>query len=224
MGRKKYTISEINKKIPPNCLLVAISQDESNTLKTIFKCVCGNVKSMITTSVTYGGTKSCGCYKKTMQHPSQKYFPYIPNLYAIWSHILGRCHKVGHPRYKDYGARGVRVCNEWRNNYQSFLDWALKSGWQYGLQLDKDIKGTGKLYCPEYCIWTTAKANCNKKRNNRTFDYYGELLSLTRICEKEDLDYFFVIDRIRKNGDDIYRAVRLAKTKDTPIAKYNQHR
>ncbi len=85
-------------------------------------------------------------------------------IYNSWHNMCHRCYYPKHESYKNYGAKGVVVCEEWKTNYHSFLDWSLANGWKPGLQLDKDIKGTGYLYSPETCLWVTRQQNRNAQK------------------------------------------------------------
>ena len=98
--------------------------------------------------------------------------------------MMRRCYNPNYSHYKYYGGRGVSVCEEWKNSYQSFLDWSLENGWQKGLQLDKDIKGNGKLYSPLTCMWVDRILNCNNQTRNIKHDFEGERLTAWQISRK----------------------------------------
>lgn len=85
---------------------------------------------------------------------------------------------------KLWGGRGVSVCEEWRNDYNSFLKWAKENGWAKGLELDKDIKGDGLLYSAETCVWTTRLENNNHRHVLKKYLYEGDLLTLAAIGRK----------------------------------------
>jgi hypothetical protein len=83
-----------------------------------------------------------------------------------------RCYDQKQPCYKNYGGRGIRVCNEWINNFLAFYDWANTNGFRKELTLErKDVNGN---YCPENCKWVTNKEQSNNKRNNTKIEYHGE--------------------------------------------------
>ena len=89
--------------------------------------------------------------------------------------IMSRCYNPNFPKYPIYGGRGITVCEEWRNNPQAFIDWALTSGFKKGLQIDRMDNDKG--YSPENCHWVTNRVNCRNKRDKVT-DYVKK----TRIC------------------------------------------
>lgn len=170
-------------------------------------CRCGKEVVLDKYQATCGKTKSCGCYKIECNiKNATKYSHNIKPLNGCYRCMMARCYNPKSGEYKRYGARGVRVCDEWRDSYQSFLDWALNSGWQKGLQLDKDIKGDGLLYSPETCKWVTPKENSRLTRHCHKINYDGEILNLKEICLKEDLNYN-IIQKKYKNGMSIYQCV-----------------
>lgn len=90
-------------------------------------------------------------------------------LYGIWSQMKYRCMSPKSVDYKHYGGRGVKVCDEWVNNFLSFYQWAISNGWQKGLSLDKDIKAKKLgleplIYSPEFCSLVTQKENVQNTR------------------------------------------------------------
>lgn len=85
-------------------------------------------------------------------------------IHNTWRGMLDRCYKVSCKRYKDYGGKGVTVCDEWKNDFIKFKDWALANGWQKGLQIDKDKlcyenNINPRIYSPSTCLWVTPKEN-----------------------------------------------------------------
>ena len=104
-------------------------------------------------------------------------------LYNIWCNMKSRCYNKNNPKYINYGARGVVVCNEWRRDFKKYYDWAVSNGWQNGLQIDKDIRGTGFLYSPDTCIVVTNKENCNKRTHTVLITRNNETKSIMQWCE-----------------------------------------
>lgn len=86
--------------------------------------------------------------------------------------MKSRCTDSNSVVYPDYGGRGITVCDEWMQSYESFRDWAINNGYQENLTLDRiDVNGN---YCPDNCRWVSMKVQSNNKRNNRTIVYLGE--------------------------------------------------
>jgi hypothetical protein len=95
--------------------------------------------------------KSCGCsrIKHITKHGMRSSVGFTHPLYIVWSNLKRRCYKPKQTKYQYYGGRGIKVCDEWKNSFKEFFDWATKNGWNDGLQIDrKDNNGD---YCPTNC-------------------------------------------------------------------------
>lgn len=142
--------------------LVILSDDLSHTgrhRKVICLCDCGNKLSVMLLHLKSGHTNSCGCYnkEKCITHGLRNH-----PIYNIWDGMKQRCHNPNNPGFKDYGARGIIVCEEWRNDFKSFFDWALTNGWEMGLENDRiDVNGN---YEPSNCRFVTPSINARNKR------------------------------------------------------------
>lgn len=80
-----------------------------------------------------------------------------PALRDVYWGIMGRCYNPDHISYPHYGARGIVVCDEWKNSINAFVKWAKDNGYKYGLQIDR--KDNDKGYSPENCHWVTRAEN-----------------------------------------------------------------
>ncbi|MDQ7818705.1 MAG: hypothetical protein RDU14_16890 [Melioribacteraceae bacterium] len=122
-------------------------------------CECGNIKVVALLHLGNEHTTSCGCYAKTkgIIHGLRKH-----PLYTVWDNMKRRCSKPKASGYKDYGGRGIKVCNEWANDFKVFYDWAIANGWQKGLQIDR-IDNDGH-YEPSNCRFLTKKKNSQNQR------------------------------------------------------------
>jgi hypothetical protein len=92
-------------------------------------------------------------------------------LYIIWMTLIGRCETKSAGAYKFYGARGIRVCDEW-HDYKTFRDWALENGYQPALQIDR-INGLGN-YTPDNCRFVTTHQQARNRSTNRFLTAFGE--------------------------------------------------
>ena len=122
------------------------------------KCKCGNINEYTENSIKSGNTKSCG----KNQCAINKNALTRQLEYSVLQNIKTRCYNKNRDYYKDYGGRGIKVCQEWLNNPQSFIDWAKLNGYQKGLYIDR-INANGN-YEPLNCRFVDAKINARNTR------------------------------------------------------------
>ena len=157
----------------------------SSNKKVYWKCLCdcGKIVDVHSSYLTCGDTKSCGCLSKDQAittnttHGGSK-----TKLYRIWNAIKYRCENVNGQDYKDYGARGISVCQEWRHDFAAFRDWALANGYKDGLSIDRINNNKG--YSPINCRWADAYTQANNKRNNRWLEAGGEKMTISQWSRK----------------------------------------
>lgn len=176
-------------------------KDGSKSIATAI-CDCGKTKDILFSNIRRGKTKSCGCLNSKMASAHCKSLntdhglSHHP-LYIVWVAMKNRCLKVEDVSYHNYGAIGVTICAEWISDFMSFYNWGISNGWEEGLQLDKDIKGNGKLYSPETCCFVTRKENGRKKKNNILVSFQGQTKALSEWCELLNKKYATVRKRIK---------------------------
>lgn len=143
--------------------------------KIIWKCLCdcGKEAIVVGTCLVTGRTKSCGCLHKEV---ITKHGLTGSRIYAIWNSMMSRCYHPKNKYFKGYGARGIRVCNEW-HDAKTFYNWAQNNGYKKGLTIDR-INNNGN-YEPSNCRWATLKEQCNNKRTNRLITINGITHNLT---------------------------------------------
>ena len=108
--------------------------------------------------------KSCASKKNAKKHGGYK-----TRLYGIWQGMKTRCYTESDYHYRWYGDRGIKICEEWFNNFQKFQDWSLKNGYEEALTIDR--RNNDKNYEPSNCKWvdkTTQARNTRKIRNTNT--------------------------------------------------------
>lgn len=132
------------------------------------KCECGNYKVIRSDSLTSGNTQSCGCYNVTCKLKPQSIKKH--KLYRIYWRMKSSCYNINNRSYKYYGGRGITVCNEWLNSYESFYNWSISNGYREGLTIDR-IDNNGN-YEATNCRWVDMKVQNNNKRQRKTANYY----------------------------------------------------
>lgn len=117
-------------------------------------------------------------------------------LYSIWHNMKSRCYYRKSEKYKDYGGRGIIVCDEWRNNFQAFYDWAMSHGYADDLTIDrKDVNGN---YEPSNCRWVTQKEQHNNTRKNHYITYNGETKTAAEWARQYGIHRCVLNNRIRR--------------------------
>lgn len=169
-------------------------------------CRCGKTKDFILHNIIRGYTKSCGCKRKDyMTQKATSHGLSKHQLYAVRISMINRCYNSNYKWFKDYGGRGVRVCDEWRDDFLCFYNWALSNGWKKGMQLDKDIIPSklgipALLYSPEMCCFVSQKENLNYKRNNVKEEYNGEVKNVSQWAEIFNMSHVRISNGIKNNG------------------------
>lgn len=97
-------------------------------------------------------------------------------LTRVWSMMKTRCYNHNFHQYTDYGGRGIRVCETWMQSFKQFFDWAIASGWERGLTIDR-INCDGD-YSPDNCRFVTRTENNRNKRNKK--------LTVAQVIEMRD--------------------------------------
>lgn len=115
-------------------------------------------------------------------------------LYDTWHHMKQRCYNSNDKNYKYYGGRGIAVCDEWKDDFISFHNWATNNGYKEGLTIDRiDVNGN---YEPNNCRWFNRKQQARNRRNTRMITCKGETKPLAEWCEVLGLNYWTVISRL----------------------------
>lgn len=120
-------------------------------------------------------------------------------LYHVWSSMKARCLRTTDHSYKNYGARGITICEEWLNSYVAFYEWSIANGYQQGLSIDRiDVNGD---YCPENCRWANNSMQSRNKRNNIYIEHNGESKILTDWAKGMDISKSGLAKRINAGWD-----------------------
>ena len=117
-------------------------------------------------------------------------------LYGIWAGMKNRCNNPNVPSYADYGGRGIIVCDEWKDSYETFRDWANANGYIDSLTIDRiDVDGD---YEPSNCRWVTPKEQSNNRRSNKLITFNGETHNIHEWSEIIGINYHTLYNRLYK--------------------------
>lgn len=173
------------------------------------RCECGNQKDVTGKSLRAGKTTSCGCMisdttaLRNYRHGKSK----CGTLYYTWSKVKDRCYNKNSPDYKDYGARGVVVCDRWLHSFESFLD-DMGEKPTPDHSIDRiDTKGN---YEPENCKWSTDLEQANNTRNNHVMTLNGKSQTAAQWARELGVNPASLLDRI-------YRGWSVERALTTPL-------
>lgn len=142
------------------------------------KCDCGNKVIVNSHDLKSGHTKSCGCLQKQRASESRtKHNMCDSRIYHIWKGIKLRCYNPNNPAYKNYGGRGIIVCDEWLKDFKAFYNWALANGYNDDLTIDRiDVNGG---YKPNNCRWITIQEQAKNRRSNHYITHNGKTQNIS---------------------------------------------
>lgn len=173
-------------------------------------CDCGNKKIIDGVHLTSGAIISCGCFmRERVIETSTTHGKTGTRLHRIWRGMKIRCSDKNSKDYKDYGAKGVIVCDEWlgKDGFQTFYDWAMANGYQDNLSIDR-INPNGN-YEPSNCRWADNIQQANNKRNNHYVEDNGEILTIAQLARKHKVSpqYFY---KLMNKGVSITKTIERA--------------
>lgn len=166
------------------------------------QCDCGNKTVVLSNSLRTGNTKSCGCL-------SRKHGGTHTRLYVVWCRMMDRCYKPYVERYKNYGGRGITVCDEW-HDFSVFRKWAIESGYDpnakhYDCTLDRiDVNGN---YCPENCRWIPMSEQFNNTTRSHYVCVNEEHLTISQASKKYGISAATIWARLNQLGWEEEKAV-----------------
>ena len=145
------------------------------------RCDCGKTTIVRSARLKSGETKSCGCITKEGIYGEL----FNRKLYSMWKDMIYRCERPNSLNFKNYGARGVSVCQEW-HDYLLFREWALGNGFddKKGRDCSIERKNVDGNYCPENCKFATTSEQANNKCNSRRVSAFGKTMTLTQWAQE----------------------------------------
>lgn len=172
------------------------------------RCKCGKVKEIFYQNLIKGKSKSCGCGKghQPIHGMSET------STYAIWCAMKFRCYNPKSPAYKNYGGRGIKVCDRWLHSFENFFaDMGERPSKSHSIdRINNDVG-----YCQENCRWATFVENNHNRRNSRHFYYKGKNIHVSELSKKTGIKAKTIIARIDVRGWSIDKAIETPPRKIT---------
>ncbi len=179
---------------------------EGRCTKWLCECKCGTRKVVNGATLRNGTSKSCGCMRtelligRVRTHGKRK-----TRLYRIWAQMIQRTTNKNQKDYDYYGERGIAVCKEWRESFDTFEQWAKENGYAENLTIDR--KDNNKGYEPGNCHWVTMKEQSRNTRRTHYLTYNGQTKPLTDWADEMQIPRFVLDTRINKLGWSVEKAL-----------------
>lgn len=154
------------------------------------RCDCGTERDVSAHSLRRGHSTSCGCYALEVRAENGR-ARFVHGLkrtpeYQAWSDMITRCENRNRPSWKDYGGRGIAICQRWRDSFVAFLsDMGNRPSQDHSLER----KNTNGNYDPENCVWATKLEQSNNRRNNRILEVSGKTITLSQAAKILSIPY-----------------------------------
>lgn len=168
--------------------------------KVVCKCTCGTEKEIDLNSIKRGKSTSCGCFNKENSkklHTKHGFAMLSTGVrhpdYCIWMKMKSRCLNPNDKSYSNYGARGIQVCDRWKDSFENFIkDLGWRPNNKYSLErIDYDGN-----YCPENCKWIFKSEQTRNTRRVKLIHYNGNSYCLSELCKLLNLPYSTMRHRV----------------------------
>lgn len=177
-----------------------------NTAFWLCKCECGTIRVVSGVSLRNNDSKSCGCILKDTCTKKINGLSKT-RINRIYHNIKYRCNNSSSPSYKNYGGRGIKICDEWldkHNGFLNFYNWSINNGYKEDLTIDRiDVNGN---YEPSNCRWIPLTEQFYNKTDNVFYIVNNQKKCLSELCKEYNMPYQTVRKRLER-GNDIISAL-----------------
>jgi len=159
------------------------------------QCRCGIKKVISGTELRLKRTRSCGCSKATFLSQAMSFHGMSRTLiYSKWAKMIGRCHNPKYPSYLRYGARGIKVCEDWHKFNNFFNDMGEPPTPRHSIER---INNDGN-YEPGNCKWATRKEQANNRSDNILIEFNGQKKTVAQWSDQFSMSRTMLYQRIHR--------------------------
>lgn len=176
------------------CVLYFAGQDKWRASRWYCQCDCGSSITTAGNSLNKGLVQSCGClHRERSSAAASTHRQTGTPEYHVWQQAKARCYNPRNRRYPTYGARGITMCDRWRNSFENFLtDMGPRPSSQHSIDRIDNNKG----YSPNNCRWATAAEQSRNRRTTRLLTYKGDTLPAKDLAAKYGVPYKTLMSRL----------------------------
>lgn len=198
-GCDKYE-NLIGKRFGKLTVIKKLENNKFNHSTWLCKCDCGNKIVIDRSNLSINKTKtvSCGCHKKEI---ITKHNKYKTKIYSVYIAMKQRCYNKQSIPYKYYGGRGIKICDEWldeENGFINFYNWSINNGWKEGLSIDRI--NTNADYKPDNCRWTNSLTQMNNTRRNHYVTHNNETHTIAEWARMLNENYSTLYNKLKNNN------------------------
>ena len=181
-----------------------VKPDGTHVARWICQCDCGTIRSFRQSALVNQGTQSCGCKQREVTRARNETHGFSKTrLYTVWGGMINRCANKGDKNYKNYGAKGISVCDEWKHDFAAFREWAITNGYDENAPRGKctidRIDYTGN-YSPENCRIVDMKEQARNTSRTQLFTWNGETKAVKDWAKTFGFNYTTLYNRIFRSG------------------------
>lgn len=184
---------------------LTVEYRDTNPRRWICTCDCGKTVSVRADHLKDGHVRSCGCLSsESSKARMETHGMSKMKIYKVWTGMKQRCFNPKASEYERYGGRGIAVCDEWKDDFQNFYEWAIKSGYSEGLSIDRINNNKG--YSPDNCQWATNYQQSRNTSRTKIIKIGGKKVALKDFCNMVGAPYNMVVRRLLR-GWELYDAI-----------------
>ena len=175
-----------------------VENNKQGNAQFLCKCDCGKEIIVRSSNLIQKHTVSCGCLRAITK---TKHNSYKTRLYKVYRGMISRCLEKTNKEYSNYGARGITICDEWKNNFLAFRDWALNNGYDENAKRGEctiDRINVNGNYEPSNCRWINLKLQAKNTTRTIKISYKGKTQCLKDWAEELKIDYQTLRKKLKK--------------------------